>query len=235
MLVVGLAAGFGGGYVYLQPQIDQLRADLAATEQEKSTAQTQVQQLTTEKEDLTAEKTSLQRTLSSTEASLESALEDLSSKVDELERTLEELQSTEADLDSARNQIRDLNGTVTQVKKIMAKLDYDRLLLIELRKDLPETREATRTYWDNVKSIAVESDPSLGPSVDKVIVLMGNYFDWLDRMPLENATMEEWWAWLIDDWFMSGAADYIDAIDAFANEALLVVINHIGTAVELVS
>ncbi|MCH6554381.1 MAG: aldo/keto reductase, partial [Acidobacteria bacterium] len=86
--------------------------------------------------------------------------------------------------------ITDLEGRVADLVLIqdrfvsygeaMEPLDPDRLLLVELRKDSPNDREAAREYWEGIKKLAVQSDPSLGPKADRVLRLIPAYFDYID-------------------------------------------------------
>jgi len=165
-------------------------------------------------------------------------------KLAELERNKSSLEAnlekTLQDLESARERIGDLSKDVevskermNSISAAMAKLDNDRMLLIELRKDLPETREDALSFWKNVKSIAVKSDPALGPSVDKIINWIDAYFDWADRAPPEDATDAQLGAWLLD-LYRSGAMNYGAAIDDFENEAMLTVTTHIDLTLSVV-
>jgi len=235
-IIAGLAVGYGLGYAHLQPQVNDLKASLAKTEESLAVTQanldkTQMLLLAT-KTNLTKSEAELKEALQK----LQSTMGELSTTQANLKSTKEELSTTQANLKFTSDQVKSLNGTLTQVKRIVSKLDNDRLLLIELRKDLPETRAEAKDYWSNVKRLAVKSDPALGPSVDKIIVQIDAYFDWIEAMPGGDATSEEILIWLIDEYFYVYAAyRYSDAIEAFQKEALLVVVTHIDIAVELIS
>ena len=222
VITIGVAAGYCLGYAQLQPQVEDLRTSLAKTEESLSVTQANL------------DKTQI--LLLATKANLTKNEAELKETLQKLQSTKEELSTTQANLKSTSDQVKSLNGTLTQVKRMVSKLDNDRLLLIELRKDLPETRAEAKDYWSNVKRLAVKSDPALGPSVDKIIVQIDAYFDWIEAMPGGDATSEEILIWLIDEYYYLYAAyRYSDAIEAFQKEAHLVVVTHIDIAVELIS
>lgn len=229
VIAIGVAAGYCLGYAQLQPQVEDLRASLAKTEESLSVTQanldkTQMLLLATK------------ANLTKIEAELRDSLQKLQATKEDLSTAQKELSTTQANLRLTTDQVKSLNGTLTQVKKIVSKLDNDRLLLIELRKDLPETRAEAKEYWSNVKRLAVNADPALGPSVDKIIVQIDAYFDWIDAMPGGDATSEEILIWLLDEYYyVYSAYRYSDAIEAFQEGALLVVVTHIDMAVELIS
>ncbi len=157
----------------------------------------------------------------------------------EVSRLEAELQKARSDLESERQnftrlegRLEILNEKLSSIEQIVAKLENDRLLLVELIKEPPEAREDAKEYWRSVKTVAVKSDPSLGPAVDKIIARIDAYFDWVDRSPARGASEAEWGSWLLD-YHYSGAVDYGLAIDDFHKAAFQVVATHIDLAVTL--
>jgi hypothetical protein len=172
-------------------------------------------------------------------------------RINELENQASILQSSlvksQQDLNSAEEKVRSLNENITAVTrrlqsqseriasihKIILKLENDRLLLIELMKDVPQERAAAIEFWKNMKPIAVKSDPSLGPAIDKILSWADVYFDWLDKSPPSGASCEKILEWFSEYW-RSGADNYSSAIDDFRNAALSVVTTHIDVAMSLI-
>jgi len=174
--------------------------------------------------------------LLATKANLTITEAELGHTLQELQSTEGELSTTQANLESTTDQLKRLDLTLTQVKQILPKLENDRLLLIELRRNLPETRMEARGYWNFVKQLAVSADPTLGPDVDRIIALIDPYFDWLETMPGEDATDAEIFDWAFYDYFyVHEAYLYSEAIDFFKDAVLHMVIDHIDVALELIS
>ena len=89
-------------------------------------------------------------------------------------------QMTIASLKEDLTDLKIVEDQLAVVTKEISQLESHRLLLIELRKDMPETRTSAISYWHRVKSLAVKADPSLGPKADRVIRLIPAYFDWAE-------------------------------------------------------
>lgn len=221
-IIVGLAAGYGLGYAQLQPRVEDLRANLAKTEDRLSVTQANL------------DKT--QMLLSATKTNLTRSETELKNTLQSLQSTKEELSTTQANLKSTTDQLNRLTSTLNQVKKIVTNMDADRLLLIELRTEPPDTRVGARASWTNVKRLAVNADPALGPSVDKILAQIDAYFNWLDAMPSLNATSDKILKWLIDDYYdVYFAYRYDEAIAIFKDEVTRMVITHIDMANDLIS
>ena len=113
-------------------------------------------------------------------------------------------------------------------------IERHRLLLVELRKEVPEARDQSIDHWKGIKSIAIKADPALAWSADEVILRIDNYYDWNDRSPgtaiptLEFATAYSEWQALFT---ISGAEAYVEATEMFTEDALLSVINQIESVV----
>ena len=110
----------------------------------------------------------------------------------------------------------------------MEPLDPDRLLLVELRKDPPNDREAAEEYWEGIKKLAVQSDPSLGPKADRVLRLIPSYFDYIDAAA-EADSCEG----VFDAYFTSGVIDYFAVESDFRRDLFLILINRIDSLIIL--
>ena len=156
-----------------------------------------------------------------------SSLQDnLESKKLELNTLLNEKELSDAELLM-------INTKLDSLKSVIIKFNNDRLLLVELRKEIPQSRNEAHEHWKNVKTIAIQTDSSLGPAIDKVIMRVDPYYDWIAK--LDNVTNDqEYIEWIIEGQ-MSGAYTYSDEIVEFRNDALLAVIIRMDAALSLVA
>ena len=110
-------------------------------------------------------------------------------------------------------------------------VEKHRLLLVEMRRDIPVTREDARDYWSNLKSIAADADPALVTPIDRIILRIDNYFDWDERQPsLQVSVDDEYLAWL-ESYSLSGASEYSAYVDVFTKDAMLAIINQLDSIV----
>jgi hypothetical protein len=103
-------------------------------------------------------------------------------------------------------------------------LANDRLLLVEMRKDLPENRTDARRYWQGIKDTSVRSNPSLGPLADKVLNAIPAYYSWKERSyPSEEDKQL--------NYVLTGASVYDTASRDFWNAVLKTAIDRIDAVV----
>ena len=116
--------------------------------------------------------------------------------------------------------------TIRSIESVAARFETDRLLLAEMRKTPPrEPREAQR-FWANIKPLALRSDPSLGPLLDRVARSLPAYLQWLASAPDADPAVAL-------GLLQSGASNYLRAVDEFWQRVLLVVIDRIDVLVDL--
>ena len=144
-------------------------------------------------------------------------------KIDELQM---ELQSLETQV--SRNITE--NSDSTQFSDVATSAEQHRVMLVELRKSLPQTREGSAGYWYNMKNIATKADPSLSSSVDRVILKIDNYYDWNDNNPGNQSSAQDFLQWQ-SDYRASGAIAYEEATVAFTKDALQSVITKLESIV----
>ena len=170
---------------------------------------------------------------------------ELSSKINNLNTTFVQVEN---DLDEIRNEHEDVSSELDNYKKHSVDLEYkiakldenldkienDKLLIVELRKEVPIGREEARTYWVHVKSIAIKTDSNLGQSADKVLTKLDLYYDWLDQAPPDDAPIDVVISWLIDG-NITGAVDYNNEITNFQNDALLSIITRMDSLITIIS
>ena len=151
-------------------------------------------------------------------------------RYDEYQLKIDNLQM---ELQSLKTQVsRDIsdNSNASQFRDLPVTLEQHRVMLVELRKSLPETREGTAGYWYNMKNIATKADPSLSSSVDRVILKIDNYYDWNDNNPGNQSSAQDFLQWQ-SDYRASGAIAYEEATVAFTKDALQSVITKLESIV----
>lgn len=116
-----------------------------------------------------------------------------------------------------------------KLRELVPILEADRLLLAELRKDFPEESADAADYIEQLRSLAVKSDPSrLGPIATRVGELAPAYLKWRDQnFDSQEAAAREY--------VRSGARDFRTVFTNFNNAILQSVINHLDTLLDQLS
>jgi len=227
--LLGLAAGLWLGSTVLDSsgnKISSLQSDLDLAGLESQALVEEVASSANVEETLRAQ-------LSDAEKQAASALHTLTQMESDLEMlssAQEQILTLEKQIQSIQSQVTEKQGNLEFLRDMANAVERHRLLLVQLRKDLPLTREETEAYWDTMKTIASRADPALASPAGKVILKIDNYFDWNERRPNPTAPSEEHLAWLADQ-STSGATAYADSKDSFVKEALLSVISQIDIVV----
>ena len=147
----------------------------------------------------------------------------LKDTVDDLHQ---QLQDALAQLEASRD-----GAGFSEIRERADLVEKHRLLLVEMRRDIPVTREDARDYWSNLKSIAADADPALVTPIDRIILRIDNYFDWDERQPsLQVSVDDEYLAWL-ESYGLSGASEYSAYVDVFTKDAMLAIINQLDSIV----
>ena len=194
-LIVGAAAGAGVLYAATLPTTQQLQTSLSSA---KSTV-----------DRLNSERANLRAKLNSTDVLLA--------------ETQTQLSQTEANLRQNQTELVKVHAKLGLLQNATSKLEVDKILLGDLRKDIPTTRAEARIFWEGVKNRAINADPSLGVSVDKILATLDKYYaDWV--YPAGNATTSQQIGQILVNASGSGAFDYLDNITKFQQDALLTVI-----------
>ena len=116
--------------------------------------------------------------------------------------------------------------TIRSIESVAARFETDRLLLAEMRKTPPRDPREAQRFWANIKPLALRSDPSLGPLVDRVARSLPAYLEWLISAPDADPAVAL-------GLLQSGASNYLRAVDEFWQRVLLVVIDRIDVLVDL--
>lgn len=215
--LLGLAGGLGlassvldsSGDPALKSALLDSQTKVAELQAEANDIQTQLEGMDSASQTLVQEKEKLQTQLSQAEA--------------QTTATQEQVQSVQSQLTKAQDKLE-------AVREMSDALERHRLLLVELRKDSPKTREESIAYWNNIKTLAARADPALASPVDRVILRIDNYFDWDDRSPGSTASSNDYLSWLAD-YTTSGANAYEEAAASFTRDALQAVITQMDSVV----
>ena len=129
-----------------------------------------------------------------------------------------------APLDPAR-----IAAAAARLRDMAGPLDVDRLLLIELRKKLPQDRAEAEAYLANIEQLALAADPErLGVIVSRVRAAAPAYLDWHDQQFASQAEAQA-------AYLQSGAAAFDATWSNLREDILLTVANRIDTIIDVVN
>ena len=237
---------FGGilGYVATQPQVNTLQTNEDVLESQILFLEERINELKIKESELSQSQTTvnnLQSQITSNELEnevLSKKVSSLNAEITILETALQDnkvqLSTAIQEAEISEDELSKMNTRLDSITKTIEKFENDKLLLVELRKEIPASRFEAHSHWERVKDIAVVSDPTLGPKIDKVISMIDAYYDWLDQQPGANSTDTDFFNWIVEG-NISGAINYTSEIGKFQNDALLAVIIRMDAAVSLVS
>ncbi len=231
-------------YVVIQPQVNSLKTNEDVLESQISFLENRITELKIKESELAQSQTivnDLQSQATSNELENESMSQKISSLNNELNVLENQLQDNKIQLSDSilraeisESELSKLNSRLDYITVTIEKFENDKLLLVELRKKIPSSRNEAHDHWGRVKDIAVISDPTLGPKIDKVISMIDAYYDWLDDQPGVNSTDTEFFNWIVEG-NISGAINYTAEIGQFQNDALLAVIIRMDAAISIIS
>ena len=113
--------------------------------------------------------------------------------------------------------------------QLIARLEADRQLLSEIRKDVPEAVEEAEMYLERLKALAELSDPErLVPLVNRVLDQAPIYFNWLEQ---EFETQEE----QVTEYYVGGARGFSFAMENFRSAVFFVIMNRLDVALRVIS
>ncbi len=127
--------------------------------------------------------------------------------------------------DSAQHRTLEALGS-TDLQTFIAGMEADRLLLAEVRKDLPDKRADADLYLKRLKDLAAKSDPvRLVPKVNRLMEQEPIYYDWLEKNANSQNQNQS-----ASDYVVGGARGFVVAFQDFENTLLLTVINRLDIA-----
>ncbi len=233
--ILGLVAlGFGGNFAINLVQKSRLEARIQIQENLIDQYRTDVDYRNTRIEEYLSLLTKSQEDLLRSRYLLDEATNELENQKNMYQNISNDLSGIKLQLNEEKDQVNSLTENANQsaislkqfstIQGMSLPLNQDRLLLIELRKDLPDTRDSANLYLTQLKELGVESDPSLGPKVDRIIRLLPTYFDWYEQ---EYPSLGE----AMEAYVNSGAVDFDTAYRDFEKDALHVVIKRLDALI----
>ena len=112
----------------------------------------------------------------------------------------------------------------TDLPSFLAEMDADRLLLAEIRKDLPQKRDEADAYMKRLKELAGKADPAdLVPKVNRMMEQAPTYYDYLEKN-IQNQNDAQ------NEYAVGGARGFLIAFQDLQNAVLLTVINRLEIA-----
>lgn len=138
--------------------------------------------------------------------------------VEGLEERVSGLTAQVEGLTLERDRLRDL---FVHLDDAYDSIDADRLLLTELRKEMPPERDAAERYLQRLRDLALRSDPAgLGLVSDRLAQAAPDFLDWRDTT--FGTTTEA-----SDSYISSGAAAFDEKLVEFRDAVLLTVANRL--------
>ena len=115
-----------------------------------------------------------------------------------------------------------------EVDRFLRGVEADRLLLSEIRKEVPSARGEAEVFLARLKDLASRSDPvRLVPLVNRVLSNSAIYYDWLDG---EFGDEEE----RIIEYYVGGARGFHFALETLKSAILLTAINRLDIAARII-
>lgn len=153
------------------------------------------------------------------------SVSELQTKIADLNETNDALAADNVALQQAMDELareRDrLRDSLERFGDLYAPLEANRQLVLELRKDLPETRPEAEAQLERMRSLALSSDPQrLGRLVDRIDDAAPAFFDWRFG---DYSSSQEFSAAYVE----TGANAFDGTMDEFRSEVLMSVANRL--------
>ncbi len=209
--VAGIGAGFGAGFSAQQSDVDSAETEALIQRARFAQAQTELAARQARIEGLALE-----------QATLASQVKDVRAQVDQLQAQNDgknsEIASLQREVRTLTTQARTADAEA--LAKVRDQLAADRLLLVELRKETPQTRAEATVVWENIRGLAARSDTNLVPKAERVSRTIPVYYAWRER---DFAGAQE--AQIA--YILTGASQFQETTDEFWKAFLLVLVNRI--------
>ena len=236
-LALGVGAGVGIGYSVFSPRtalaesrLDEQQAQGAALEGHLVTRDLRIEELLDDvaavQEELAVlvvERENVVADLEEQRVAIDDALEAGSAASDALARSEDALRVSRDAVAALESEKEIEKNKLVALRESVNLMDSDRLLLVELRKHMPGNEEEARSYWEDVRDLAVKSDPALSAKVNRVLRLVPAYFEWVET-PFTSSCGS------VEAFFNSGASELGIVRADLEKDVLLVLINRIDTA-----
>ena len=232
--VMAVGVGLGVGYGIFEPRARKAEAQALEQGQEIASLRNQVSESDLQFTALmgdSSERLQVQSTLQTDLDTIARELEQQRNAATQVETELTSVRDRAAEKDASITELSEhveslseLEAEVMALKEEVAPLEAHRLLLVEIRKSTPDARRAATAYWQGLKRLAVEVDPSLGPKADRVLRLLPVYFDWIEESFATSCDS-------VDALINTGAVDFGTVATDFEKDVLLTLINRMDAIV----
>ena len=238
LLAAVLGIGIGIGYLLFQPASSQAASRLDNSQQRVMRLEASIAEKDSHYHDLLVQVTEFKAEIARTQADSQALRDELQQQGSAVASAEQVGRDAQAELAFTQERVRDLEqrladqdalgASLAALKESITPLEQDRLLLVELRKDTPDTLKEAQAYWKTVKELAVAADPTLGTKVDRVIRFLPTYFAWVDGE--YDDTCES-----IEAFFDTGAVEFGTLSGDLRRDVFLLLINRIDVAAGLIN
>ena len=237
LIALALGIGVGIGYVAFEPRSTEAASNLDASQERVARLEASIAQKDSRYQELLDQVADFKEEIALTTATNENLMDEIERQgvalaaAEDAQRGLQvDLTSTQGQVSALETQIgaeAALTAQLSDFKEAISPLVNDRLLLVELRKDTPDTLEEATEYWETLKDLAVAADPTLGTKVDRVINFLPTYFEWFEG-DYDN-TCES-----LQAFFDTGAVEFGTLSGDLQSDIFLLFINRIDVATSLI-
>ena len=243
-MAAGLMLGLVVMYLFLEPQVSGFSIKESALKERITILEQGLQAINGATVKNTSEIDTSQKNIESLTARLNATLQEkqiieaqvstLTTKLSDAQRDLElkanDLKSAQNNLQVEKDRYSKMTKQISQLSSSLDRLNYDKTILMYLRQDSGPTREDSKTYWLDFKTILTKTDSSFGKKIDTIILYTDPYFDWLDAAPYQDATPEEVGLWMMS--IPPESSLYGAAVNTVINDIYFLVVSDIASAVE---
>ena len=236
-IAVALGIGVGIGYLAFEPQSTEAASTIDAGQERVMRLEASVAQKDARYQELLDQVARFKDEIARTNAANEALRDELDRQGETLAAAQSMTRDLQTEVSTGEGRVSALEGQLASQAELTAQilefqqaitpLADDRLLLVELRKDTPDTLEDATAYWETVKELAVAADPTLGAKVDRVIDFLPIYFEWFEGE--YNDTCES-----LQAFFDTGAVEFGTLSGDLQSDVFLLLINRIDAATALV-
>ncbi|MCY4624948.1 MAG: hypothetical protein OXC99_08120 [Chloroflexi bacterium] len=237
LIALALGIGVGIGYVAFEPQSTEAASTLDASQERVARLEASIAEKDSRYQELLDQVADFKEEVALTTATNENLMDEIKRQGEALAAAEAAQRGLQVDLTSTQRQVRALEtqiggeaaltSQISGFTEALVPLADDRLLLVELRKDTPDTLEEATEYWETVKELAVAADPTLGAKVDRVIQFLPTYFEWFEGEYTDTCES-------LQAFFDTGAVEFGTLSGDLQSDVFLLLINRIDVATGLV-
>lgn len=237
LIAVALGIGVGIGYLAFEPQTTEAASSLDTSRERVARLEASLAEKDLRHQELLDQVAGFKEEIATTKATNVTLMDEMERQGETLAAAQDMTRDLQSSVTSAEGRVSalegqlasqvDLNARISELQGVITPLADDRLLLVELRKDTPDTLEGAQEYWEGLKELAVAADPTLGTKVDRVIAFLPTYFEWFEGEYTDTCES-------LQAFFDSGAVEFGTLSGDLQSDVFLLLINRIDVATGLV-